>query len=116
MEKNVLKTKRRTRRKHEIRRKLLGTAARPRLAVFRSNKQIYAQVIDDVARKTLASASSASAEKGSTTAAAVEVGKAIAAKAKEAGVEAVAFDRAGYRYHGRIKALADAAREGGLKF
>ena len=116
MEKNVLKTKRRVRRKFGIRKALFGTPERPRLTVFRSNKQIYAQVIDDVARKTLASASSASIEKGWTTAAATEVGKALAVKAKEAGVEKVAFDRAGYRYHGRIKALADAARAGGLEF
>lgn len=116
MDKNTLKTTRRARRKRGIRKNLFGTPQRPRLAVFRSNKQIYAQVIDDVLGKTLASASSLTMEKGVTVAAAAEVGKALAEKAKSAGVEAVAFDRAGYKYHGRVKALASAAREAGLKF
>ena len=116
MDKNTLKTARRVRRKRGIRKALFGTPERPRLAVFRSNKQIYAQVVDDVQGKTLASASSLKLEKGVTVAAASEVGKLVAEQAKAAGVQAVAFDRAGYKYHGRIKALADAAREAGLKF
>ena len=116
MDKNTLKTLQRSRRKQGIRKRVYGTPQRPRLAVFRSNKQIYAQVIDDVAGKTLASASSLAAQKKVTVAAAGEVGKQLAEKAKAAGVEAVSFDRAGYKYHGRVKALADAARKGGLKF
>jgi len=116
MDKNVRKQVRRIRRKRGIRKRILGTAERPRLSVTRSNKQIYAQVIDDVMGKTLAAASSLKQAKGSDVASAVEVGKVLAEKAKAAGVEAVTFDRNGYRYHGRVKALADAAREGGLKF
>lgn len=116
MDKNAQKTLKRTRRKRGIRKRVSGTAQRPRLAVFRSNKQIYAQIIDDAQGRTLAAASSIGIEKAVTVAAAAQVGKALAEKAKSAGVQAVAFDRAGYRYHGRIKALADAAREGGLKF
>jgi large subunit ribosomal protein L18 len=116
MDKNTLKTIQRTRRKAGIRKRVYGTPDRPRLAVFRSNKQIYAQIIDDVGGKTLVSASSVGAEKGLTVAAAGQVGTQLAEKAKAAGVGAVSFDRAGYKYHGRIKALADAARKGGLKF
>jgi len=116
MEKNVQKRVRRTRRKTGIRKRVFGTPERPRMTVYRSNKQIYVQVIDDVAGKTLASACSVTEDKGSDVNAAKAVGSAIAEKAKAAGVEAVTFDRNGYRYHGRIKALADAAREGGLKF
>lgn len=116
MDKNQLKTIRRSRRKTGIRKRVFGTPDKPRVTVYRSGKQIYAQVIDDVAGKTLASASSAKVEKGWTVAAAAEVGKQLAAAAKGAGVEAVVFDRNGYHYHGRIKALADGAREGGLKF
>jgi large subunit ribosomal protein L18 len=102
-----------------IRRKLAGTAERPRLAVFRSVAHIYAQVIDDAAGKTLASASSV--DKGNRTnggnvAAAKAIGKLVAEKAKEKGIKQVVFDRGGYQYHGRIKALADAAREAGLEF
>jgi large subunit ribosomal protein L18 len=102
-----------------IRRKLSGAPERPRLAVFRSVAHIYAQVIDDVAGKTLVSASSV--EKGGKTnggnvAAAKAIGKLVAERAKEKGVKAVVFDRGGYTYHGRIKALADAAREAGLEF
>jgi len=114
--KNKLKTARRTRRKAGLRKRLLGTPDRPRLTVFRSQKHIYAQVIDDVAGKTLAAASSATAEKGCDIESAKKVGEALAEKAKAAGVEAVQFDRNGYKFHGRVKALADAAREGGLKF
>ncbi len=118
MEKNKLKTLRRTRRKTGIRKRVFGSPAQPRLSIFRSSKHLYAQLIDDFAGKTLAEASTVSAkvEKGSNIDAAVVVGKAIAEKAKAAGVESVAFDRNGFRYHGRVKALADAAREGGLKF
>jgi large subunit ribosomal protein L18 len=105
-----------------IRKKLAGTPERPRLAVFRSQAHIYAQVIDDEAGKTLASASTvdkdvrAKSKSGANVAAAKAVGSLIAARAKEKGVEAVVFDRGGFQYHGRIKALADAAREAGLKF
>ncbi|MEM8737649.1 MAG: 50S ribosomal protein L18 [Planctomycetota bacterium] len=118
MEKNRLKTLRRSRRKTGIRKRIFGTSEQPRLSVFRSSKHLYVQVIDDFAGQTLAEASTISAklEKGSNLDAAAQVGKAIAEKAKAAGIEAVAFDRNGFRYHGRVKALADAAREGGLKF
>jgi len=121
-DKNKLKAVRLSRRKWSIRANLAGTAERPRLSVFRSDKHIYAQVIDDMAGRTLVSASSALTDvrgdlkNGGNVAAAKQVGKAIAERAKEAGITAVAFDRGGRRYHGRIKALADAAREGGLKF
>lgn len=94
-----------------------GTAERPRLTVFRSNKQIYAQVIDDLAGKTLASASSLKlGEKAPKKEIAAKVGELVAKAAQEAGVTTVVFDRNGYLYHGRIKELADAARNGGLKF
>jgi large subunit ribosomal protein L18 len=121
-DKNLLKTKRLVRRKYSIRKVLSGTAERPRLTVYRSAKHIYAQVIDDIAGKTLASASSVEAEvrgelkHGANIAAAKKVGAAVAAAAKAAGVTQVAFDRNGRMYHGRVKALADAAREAGLKF
>ena len=98
-----------------IRKKVSGTSERPRLAVFRSNKEIYAQLIDDVAGNTLASASSKEA-KGNKTEQAAAVGVLIAANAKKAGVETVVFDRGGFLYHGRVKALAESARESGLKF
>ena len=109
----------RIRRHKRVRKNLSGTAERPRLAVFRSNSGIEAQLIDDLAGKTLAAASSLHLKKtfkGNKTAQAAEVGKAVAEAAKKAGVESVVFDRGGYLYHGRVKALADAAREGGLKF
>jgi len=102
-----------------IRRKLSGTKERPRLAVFRSVAHIYAQVIDDVEGRTLASASSVDKDgktKGGNVAAAKAIGKLVAERAKEKGVKQVVFDRGGYQYHGRIKALADAAREAGLDF
>ncbi|MGA3237146.1 MAG: 50S ribosomal protein L18 [Bryobacteraceae bacterium] len=102
-----------------IRRKLSGTKERPRLAVFRSVAHIYAQIIDDVEGRTLASASSVDKDgktKGGNVAAAKAIGKLVAERAKEKGVKAVVFDRGGYQYHGRIKALADAAREAGLEF
>jgi large subunit ribosomal protein L18 len=101
-----------------IRKKLSGTAERPRLAVFRSIKHIYAQVIDDRTGVTLVSASSAekSGPNGGNVAGAQAIGKLVAERAKEKGIEAVVFDRGGFLYHGRVKALADAAREAGLKF
>ncbi len=102
-----------------IRSKISGTSSLPRLSVFRSNKQIYAQLIDDDSGKTLASASSNDKSlnnAGNKIDQAVEVGKLIAENAKNIGVESVVFDRGGFIYHGRIKALADAARESGLKF
>ncbi|MFL5920056.1 MAG: 50S ribosomal protein L18 [Gaiellaceae bacterium] len=109
----------RERRHRRVRGKLFGTAERPRLVVFRSNRGIEAQLVDDREGKTLAAASwlqLKKSSKGSKTEQAVEVGKLLAQNAKQAGVETVVFDRGGYLYHGRVKALADAAREGGLKF
>lgn len=110
------------RRKRRLRTKLKRLTTRPRLSVHRSDRHIYAQVIDDVQGKTLASASSmekdlrASLKTGGDIAAAKEVGKLVATRAVAAGVTTVVFDRGGYLYHGRVKALADAAREGGLTF
>ena len=109
----------RVRRHFRVRRRVTGTGARPRLAVFRSNRYIYAQIIDDVTGRTLAAASSQEKdlrERTLTVGTATEVGKLIANRSKAAGVTAVVFDRGGFAYHGRLKALADAAREGGLKF
>lgn len=112
----------RRRIRYRIRKKLEGTPERPRLAVFRSEKHIYAQAIDDSTGKTLAHASSLEAAlrgaspRGANVAAAKAVGGAIAAKLKEKGVESIVFDRGGFLYHGRVKALAEAAREAGLKF
>ena len=113
----MIKSKKDSRRKtrYAIRNKVSGTSEKPRLAIFRSNKEIYAQIIDDVAGNTLASASSSDA-KGTKTEQATVVGKLIADNAKKAGVETVVFDRGGFLYHGRVKALADSARESGLKF
>ena len=101
-----------------IRRRLKGTQERPRLAVFRSVKHIYAQVIDDVEGHTLVAASSAQEKKGAggNVAGAKEIGKLVAKRAQEKGIKSVVFDRGGYLYHGRVKALADAAREAGLEF
>ncbi len=101
-----------------IREKLSGTSQRPRLNVYRSLNHIYAQIIDDMGGKTLVSASTrqAKSKTGGNVAAAKEIGKVVAQKAKEKGISQVVFDRGGYLYHGRIKALADAAREAGLKF
>lgn len=113
------KLSRRDRIKKGIRKRISGSAERPRLSVFRSNKGIYAQIIDDVAGKTLVSASSLSkdfASEGTKGEQSVAVGKLIAEKAKAAGIESVVFDRNGYLYHGRIKQLAEGAREGGLNF
>ncbi len=111
------KIERRLKIKAHIRTKVSGTAERPRLTVFRSNSQIYAQVIDDTKGLTLASASSLKiTDKITKTEKAAQVGKAIAEAAIKAGVNEVVFDRNGYLYHGRVKQLADAAREAGLKF
>ncbi len=113
----VSKISRRTRIKKGIRKNLSGNSERPRLSVFRSNKEIYAQLIDDVAAKTLVSASSKEVDtKGTKSDVAGSVGERLAEKATKAGYEKVAFDRNGYLYHGRVKALAEGARKGGLKF
>jgi large subunit ribosomal protein L18 len=110
------KVNRRAKIKRRIRKKITGTSAMPRLSVFRSNKQIYAQIIDDSTGTTLVSASSyKSKAKGTKVEQAAAVGKDVAEKAKKAGIETVVFDRNGYLYHGRVKSLADSAREGGLK-
>lgn len=108
----------RQRRHRRVRGKISGTAERPRLNVFRSAKHIYAQIIDDVSGKTLCAASSLEkgfGSHGGNAEAAAAVGKAIAKKAADAGIKTVVFDRGGYVYHGRVKALADGAREGGLE-
>lgn len=112
----VSKQERRNKIKARIRGKISGTAARPRMSVFRSNKQIYVQLVDDNEGKTLVCASSKGITEGNKTEIAAKVGKAIAEKALAAGVTEVVFDRNGYLFHGRVKSLADAAREGGLKF
>ena len=109
------KEARRNKIRRRIRAAISGTIEQPRLAIFRSNKEIYAQVIDDLSGKTLAAASSKGAA-GTKVEQAGVVGKAIAKKAIAAGISSVVFDRGGYLYHGRIKALAEGAREGGLKF
>jgi large subunit ribosomal protein L18 len=109
----------RVRRHRRVRGKVRGTAERPRLVVFRSNRGIEAQLVDDLGGRTLASATWLSFKasfKGDKSAQAAEVGKRLAANAKEAGIETCVFDRGGYLYHGRVKALADGAREGGLSF
>jgi large subunit ribosomal protein L18 len=109
----------RLRRHRRVRGKIRGSAERPRLLVFRSNRGIFAQLVDDDAGRTLAASSWLELPKtfkGDKTEQAAEVGKRLAAAAKKAGVETVVFDRGGYLYHGRVKALADGAREGGLKF
>lgn len=103
-------------RKGRVRARVSGTASRPRLSIFRSNAQIYAQVIDDVTGKTLAASSTAAITTGNKTQQAQAAGKAIAEAAAAKGVKAVVFDRGGYKYHGRVKSLADAAREAGLQF
>ena len=109
----------RLRRHRRVRGKIFGTAERPRLVVFRSNRGIEAQLVDDLESRTLAGASWLQLKKsfkGNKSAQSAEVGKELATRAKDAGIETVVFDRGGYLYHGRVKALADAAREGGLKF
>jgi len=114
------KTERRERIRRRIRKVSFGTAERPRLSVFRSNKEIYAQIVDDVTGKTISAASSRdkdiSSAKGTKTEVAALVGKSIAEKALKTGVESISFDRGGYLYHGRVKSLAEGAREAGLKF
>ncbi|MDX1546993.1 MAG: 50S ribosomal protein L18 [Rhodothermales bacterium] len=111
------KVARRMRVKRGVRAKVQGTQERPRLSVFRSNSNIYAQLIDDLAGHTLAAASSLEdGVEGTPTEQAQAVGKQLAARAKEAGIEHVVFDRNGYRYHGRVRAVAEGAREGGLTF
>lgn len=115
----LTKPKRRKRIHMRVRRKIRGTAQRPRLNIFRSNRYIYAQLIDDLEGRTLAAASSFEKEvanEGNKSEQSAKVGKLLAERAKQAGIENVVFDRAGYLYHGRVKALADGAREGGLKF
>src|SRR4051794_6207450 len=129
MDHQKAKRKRQLRRRHHVRRRIVGTAERPRLTVFRSSKHIYAQLIDDLNGVTLAAASSlvedvqaalpqskTAQPYGGNVKAAVAVGKALAEKAKARGITKAAFDRGHYRYHGRVKALADAARESGLQF
>ncbi|AXT19226.1 50S ribosomal protein L18 [Flavobacteriaceae bacterium AU392] len=114
------KNDRRQRIKNRIRKIVAGTESQPRLSVFRSNKEIYAQIVDDVTGKTISAASSRdkdiSSTKGTKSEVAALVGKSVAEKALKAGVEKIAFDRGGYLYHGRVKSLADGAREAGLKF
>jgi len=118
----VKKVLRRQRRKLRVRRHVVGTAERPRLTVFRSHKNIYAQIIDDGAGRTLVAASSMEKQicqqvaTGGNRAAAIVVGTSLAAKAVEAGIKKVVFDRNGYPFHGRVRELADAARKGGLEF
>ncbi|HEX4683735.1 MAG TPA: 50S ribosomal protein L18 [Gemmatimonadaceae bacterium] len=106
----------RHRRHLRVRKKVTGTSERPRLVVFRSLKHITAQLVDDVSRRTLATATSTDILSGKKTDKSTEVGRRIAEKAKAAGITKVVFDRAGYRYHGRVKAVADGARAGGLEF
>jgi large subunit ribosomal protein L18 len=115
---SLTKPERRQRIRFRIRKTISGTATNPRLSVFRSNKEIYAQLIDDVNGVTLLAASSREKEigKGTNIEVATSVGKLVAAKALKAGIEVVTFDRGGYLYHGRIKSLAEGARAAGLKF
>ena len=103
-------------RHRRVRKKVLGTAERPRLAVYRSNRHIYAQLIDDYAGATVVAASTLAEGKGDPKARAKSVGTEIASKAKAAGIERAVFDRGGFKYHGRIQAVAEGAREGGLEF
>ena len=112
----ISKSERRTKIKYRVRNKISGTPERPRMTVFRSNKQIYVQIIEDLNGKTLAAASSLGLEKMPKKEQAAKVGEMIAQKAQEAGIQTVVFDRNGYLYHGRVKEVADAARKGGLKF
>ena len=118
MKTKKLKQTRRIRRKHGIRKGVFGTPARPRLTVFRSLNHIYAQIVDDLSGRTLVSADSRQAKStsGGNKVGGTDVGRQLAEKAKAAGIERVAFDRNGFRFHGRVKALADAARKGGIQF
>jgi large subunit ribosomal protein L18 len=114
------KTESRARRHRRVRKKVRGTAARPRLTVFRSSKHVYAQIVDDVAGRTVASASTMEADTRSGTTGTVDaaksVGKRVAERAKAAGIESVVFDRGGFRYHGRVAGVAEGARDAGLQF
>jgi len=112
----ITKKERRIKIKHRIRKKINGTASRPRLTVFRSNKGIYVQAVNDLEGKTIVAASSKGITEGSKSEVAAKVGEAVAKKCIEAGITEVVFDRNGYLFHGRVKALADGARNGGLKF
>lgn len=116
MRTGTTKQNRRMRRKRGIRKRVNGTPQRPRLQVYRSLKHIYAQIIDDLAGHTLVAASSQKMDGGANKTAAVAIGQELAKKAQAAGIKQVTFDRNGFRFHGRIKALADAAREDGLQF
>ncbi len=120
MSKTATSVIRRQKLRARVRKRVKGTAQRPRLSVFRSNKDIYAQIIDDTTGTTIVAANSRqkdiAAQAGTKCEKAALVGKVIAAKAKEVGIETVVFDRGGYLYHGRVKSLADGAREGGLVF
>jgi large subunit ribosomal protein L18 len=116
---SLTKSEHRARRHRRVRKKVLGTADRPRLAVFRSSKHIYAQVIDDISGRTIASASTMESDRRSgataTVDAAKQVGESLAERVKAAGITAVVFDRGGFKYHGRVAAVADGARAGGLE-
>lgn len=122
MDKAKVKEQARSRRHRRVRRKIFGTAERPRLCVFRSNTGIYAQIVDDMAQKTIVCASAIDPElkgqvkQGGNADAAAKVGRLVAKRAQDKGISTVVFDRGGNLYHGRVKALADAAREAGLKF
>ena len=107
---------RRVRRHLRVRKKIVGTSERPRLVVYRSLKHIYAQLVDDTRRRTLMTVTDQSATEGKKTERSAAVGRLIAERAKDAGITRVVFDRGGYQYHGRVKAVADGAREGGLEF
>lgn len=120
MDRASQRVQRRTRRKRGLRKRLLGTPDQPRMTIYRSLKHMYVQVIDDLSGRTLVAASTRdkgfSADRTSNAKSAAEIGKLVAQRATEAGITTVCFDRNGLRYHGRVKALAEAAREGGLKF
>lgn len=119
MSKTILKQLNRTRRHNRVRAKITGTAKRPRVSVFKSNRNIFVQLIDDESSKTILSSKISGGKskvKGNKSDKAAEIGKAVAEKAKTAGISEVVFDRGGYKYHGRVKALAEGLRAGGLKF
>lgn len=116
MGKPTSRSEKRQRRHLRVRKKVAGTAERPRLVVYRSLKHIYAQLVDDTTSRTLATVSDHAVSDGKKTEKSAEVGRQIAARAKDAGITRVVFDRAGYKYHGRVKAVADGAREAGLEF
>jgi large subunit ribosomal protein L18 len=120
MRKELLKNKRHARRVKRVRKKIDGTPERPRLAITRSCRNIYAQIIDDMAGRTLCAAGTQGKENrsdyGGNVKAAAAIGKSLGEKARELGIESICFDRRGHKYHGRVKALAEAAREAGLKF